>query len=229
MLKNNYLILSTNSYFKTKIYNKNFFFIEKKSSFNLRVLRKINPKIIFVPYWHWKIKKEILKKYLCIGFHTSPLPYGRGGSPIQNQILLNKRNSEICAIKYNNTIDGGEVYSRKKISLEGSANIIFEKIFFEIKGMIFKFIKKLPSPKKQKGKVVIFKRRKSAQSEIKDISKLRKLYNFIRMLDLDFNNFPKAYIINDYYKFIFSNVKFNKEYLDCNVKIIKKQKYLSLK
>lgn len=41
------------------------------------------------------------------------------------------------------------------------------------------------------------------------------------MLDLDFNNFPKAYIVKDNHKFIFSKVKFNKKYLDCSVKIFR--------
>ena len=37
--------------------------------------------------WYGQNYSKIIKKYNCICFHTAPLPYGRGGSPIQNMIL----------------------------------------------------------------------------------------------------------------------------------------------
>jgi len=223
----NFIIVCSQNFFVKKIKLKNFFFITNKNKLNLKYINKIKPKIIFFPYWHWKVPQEIFDNFLCIGFHTSPLPYGRGGSPIQNQILLSKKKSTICAIKYNKIIDGGNIYLKKKISLSGSANEIFERIFNQILIMINQLIKKLPNEKKQKGKVTKFKRRTPDQSEIKDIKNISKLFDFIRMLDLDFKNFPKSFIFHERYKIEFSKVKFlNKENLVCQA-LISKRKFFN--
>lgn len=219
MKNKKYIIACSQNFFKNNIKDKNFEFIYKKKQLNLVRIKKIKPKIIFFPYWHWKVNDEILNSCLCIGFHTSPLPYGRGGSPIQNQILRSKKNSVICAIKYNNTIDGGEIYMKSKISLTGSANQIFDRMFKKILAMILKLKKKLPKLKKQKGKVILFKRRKPYQSEIKNIRSIKKLYDFIRMLDLDFKDFPKSFINYENFKIKFSKAKVIRNKLVCEAEI----------
>ena len=218
------IVVSTNDYFKKKIRIKNvkFFFLKKQSELSLKNLKRLNPNIIFFPYWHWKVDSNILERFLCIGFHTAPLPYGRGGSPVQNQIIRGKKKSQICAIKYNNIIDGGEVYFRSNILLKGTANEIFQNIFDKITVMITKIIKRIPKSKKQKGKVTIFKRRKPFQSRIDFNTTLFKLYDFIRMLDLDFKDFPKAFLNEKKYKLTFSKptIKGKKEII-CKVSIKK--------
>ena len=84
--------------------NKNIFVLDKV---NLIKIKKINPKIIFFIHWSKFIKKPIFKKYLCIQFHSSKLPKGRGGSPIQNQILSNIKKTKITAFKVSSTLDSG--------------------------------------------------------------------------------------------------------------------------
>ncbi len=73
----------------------------------------------------------------------------------------------------------------------------------------------------QKGKVVFFNRRKENESYINFSSfKLNKIYNFIRMLDLDYKKFPKAFTRLGRYKLIFSKVKKNNNTsLECRLKI----------
>ena len=218
------IIVSSSDYFKKKIIIKNvkFLFFNKQSELSLKNLKRIKPNIIFFPYWHWKVDSKILDKFLCIGFHTAPLPYGRGGSPVQNQIIRGKKKSQICAIKYNNIIDGGDVFLRSNILLKGTANEIFKNIFDKIIVMITKIIKKTPRSKKQIGKVTVFKRRKPSQSQINFNTTLTKIYDFIRMLDLDFKNFPKAFLNEKKYKIIFSEpiIRGKKEII-CKVSIIK--------
>ena len=68
--------------------NKEIFLFNK---INYIKIKKIKPDVIFFIHWSKKIKKYIFDKYLCIQFHCSDLPKGRGGSPVQNQILLNKK------------------------------------------------------------------------------------------------------------------------------------------
>ncbi len=64
-----------------------------------------------------KIKNvsNIIKNYNCICFHTAPLPYGRGGSPIQNLIKRNYKKTPICALKMSNKIDAGPIFLKKNI------------------------------------------------------------------------------------------------------------------
>ena len=55
----------------------------------------------------------------------SDLPYGRGGSPLQNLIIREHRKTMISAIQCVKEIDAGPVYLKKPLSLEGSAEEIF--------------------------------------------------------------------------------------------------------
>ena len=90
------LICSKTNFFKKNIKKKNYFYISKKKKINLDYLKKLNPNIIFFPHWSYLIDDEIIDNFLCIGFHSSPLPYGRGGSPVQNMIIRNKKNGNLC-------------------------------------------------------------------------------------------------------------------------------------
>ena len=88
---NNYVIASSKGWFRNYPKSEEFkklyiHWINSKKDLNLSFLDKLKPKFIFLPHWSWIIEKEIFSKYECIAFHTSPLPYGKGGSPIQNLI-----------------------------------------------------------------------------------------------------------------------------------------------
>lgn len=201
--------------------NKNIFLIEKKNKLNTNYLRKINPSIIFFPHWHFRVSNQIIKKYECICFHTSPLPYGRGGSPIQNLILRNFSKAPVCAIKMTDDIDGGPIYLKKIISLEGNLKEIFTRISNEINIMIRTLKKKRIKPKKQSGKVFYFKRLKKNNSLLEDNKSIQKIYNKIRMLDSD--EYPNAFINLAKIKIVFTNAVLKKNSITCNAKIIKKR------
>ena len=199
-----YLVLSVSNYFKKKIKNKNFFFIKKKNQFNIKLVKKINPELIFVPHWNWKISDEICSLFKVIIFHSTPLPYGRGGTPIQNMIQRGFINTKICAIEANPVIDSGRIFLKRNLSLKGDVNSIYQRMYKVINDMIFFLKKKLPSPVPQTGKVVYFKRRKSEDSEISNIKSFKDIYNYIRMLDVNVKDFPKAYIETKYLKIYFT-------------------------
>jgi len=217
-----YCIVSVTDYFKNKIKEKNFIHITNKKDLNIKKINIINPRIIFVPHWHWKINEEIFDAYMTIIFHSTPLPFGRGGSPIQNMILRGFSKTKICAIEAKNDIDSGNIFLKKDLSLKGSANEIYNRMYSIILKMIKFLIRyKLPRAKAQRGKIVFFNRRKENDSYI-DFSSftLNKIYDYIRMLDLDYKKFPKAFTILDRYRFIFSKVKKkNNTSLECRLKI----------
>ena len=50
-----------------------------------------------------------------IVFHTAPLPYGRGGSPIQNLIVRGHISpAPVCALKMVSGLDEGPIYDKQK-------------------------------------------------------------------------------------------------------------------
>ena len=186
---------------KKKNKKKNIKLIKKKGQLKHTYLRKINPQIIFFPHWSYKVNKKIIKKYKCICFHTAPLPFGRGGSPIQNLILRNFKKAPVCALKMTNQIDAGPIYIKKTIDLSGNLNQIFNRMSFIIIEMIKILIKKNINPKKQVGRVYKFKRIRETQSEIKKEKNLNEIYNKIRMLDTE--EYPRSYIKKNNFKIFF--------------------------
>src|SRR2546427_4886313 len=64
-------------------------------------LKQIRPDFVFFPHWSWPIPEEIHSQFECVIFHMTDLPYGRGGSPLQNLIAdrkstrLNSSHSQI--------------------------------------------------------------------------------------------------------------------------------------
>ena len=121
----NYLICCSKKWFSKdfpykKIKNSSFYYISKKEDLNMAYLKKIKPLLIFFTHWHWLVPPNIVNNYKCILFHPSPLPYGRGGSPIQNMIFRGFKSTQLCAIKMSSELDAGPIYKTLDISLEGN-------------------------------------------------------------------------------------------------------------
>ena len=122
MMKNkNYNIIVTikpwNINFFSKNINRlngNWLLITKPSKLSINKLKKINIENIYFIHWSKIVPSSIYKKYNCISFHMTDLPFGRGGSPLQNLILRKKKFTKISAFKMNNKIDGGPIYLKKK-------------------------------------------------------------------------------------------------------------------
>ena len=105
----------------------NWYLIDNKADFNISYLNEIKPKLIFIPHWSYIISKKIFNEYECIVFHMTDLPFGRGGSPLQNLISRGYKTTKISAIKVESGIDTGDVYLKKMLNLDGSATDIFNK------------------------------------------------------------------------------------------------------
>ena len=109
--------------------------ITDKQQLNKDFLKKIKPKYIFFPHWSWNVPSDILNEYECICFHMTDLPYGRGGSPLQNLIVNNKKKTVITALRMEKQIDAGPVYLKKPLMLDGKAQDIYKnssKIIFNM-------------------------------------------------------------------------------------------------
>lgn len=223
----NCLICSTRNWYspkfiKEKLNTVNFKVINEKKHLNLKLLKILKPKYIFFTHWNWKVPKSIYEMYECIVFHTSPLPYGRGGSPIQNLIMLNKRSSPVCALKMIEEIDAGPIYDKETISLEGNIVEIFERVQIAVDNLMYRIMKKKNNPKPQNGIPKKFKRRDELDSEISHYEDIKSIYNKIRCVD-GFN-YPKAFINFGDNKLQFSNPFFYKKYIKSEVIISKKKR-----
>ena len=170
----------------------NFYYIGTPQELTLPRLLKLNPRYIFFPHWSHIIPSEIYNKFECVIFHMTDLPFGRGGSPLQNLIARGIRKTKISALKCNEEVDAGPIYLKRPLSLHGSAEAIYQRATKEIESMIVKILKTNPVPVPQKGKVTMFKRRKARQSNLAGIKTLDEAYDLIRMLDAD--GYPHAFL-----------------------------------
>lgn len=200
---------------------KNVSLITRKEDLTLKRLQKIKPRYVFFPHWSWIVPEEIWSRYECVTIHETDLPYGRGGSPIQNLIARGHTKTKITAIKIDAGIDTGDIYAKRNVSLVGSAHEIFERVSTIVFGDIIPYMMKHhPFPKVQRGKVVVFKRRRPEQSKITGKETQKELYNLIRMLDAE--SYPKAYIELGKYRFEITNVKKGGRAMSASVEIYEK-------
>lgn len=207
---------------KKKYYGEhNIFIIEKKEELYKERLDEIKPDYVFFPHWSWIIPKDIYDNYKCIVFHMTDLPFGRGGSPLQNLIERGIYNTKISAIRVNGGIDTGDIYLKKDLSLMGTADeILFRAAEIIFDNMIPKIIHDELVPYEQKGEVTEFKRRKPEQSELKEEFGVEKIYDYIRMLDGE--GYPKAYINFGEYKLEFSRASYKNGKIVADVEIKRK-------
>ena len=192
--------------------------ITDKDELSFDNVKKINPDYIFFPHWNHIVTEDILNLSKCICFHETDLPYGRGGSPIQNLIVRGHNSTFISAIKMVSKLDAGPVYYKRKLSLEGTAGQIYRRASSIIAGLIFDIITFNPVAKNQIGDPVIFKRRTPDQSEVtKSIKTKKDFYNHIRMLDAD--TYPRAFFNMFEFRFELSKPILKEDSLIAEVKI----------
>ncbi|MFC2132962.1 methionyl-tRNA formyltransferase, partial [Bacteroidota bacterium] len=179
------------------------------------------PEYIFFTHWSYIIPENIYNNYNCIVFHMTDLPYGRGGSPLQNLIERGHTHTKISALKVVKELDAGPIYLKRDLCLHGTAEEIFLRagnIFIE---MIEKIVRENPIPIIQQGEPVFFKRRKSEMSNMKELKNIMQVFDYIRMLDAV--NYPNAFIENDYFKFEFSRAALKSDNsIIADVRIFKK-------
>ena len=198
--------------------NKNWQLITDPKKLTFSYINSFKPKYIFFPHWSKKVNSKIINNFECICFHETDLPYGRGGSPIQNLILRNYKKTYITAFKMTNVLDAGPIYLKRSLKLDGNAQQIYERTSKKVFKMIKFITNKKMIPKVQKGKIVKFKRRKPKQSIIpKNIGSLKALYNFVRMLDAE--TYPKAVINYGKMKIEFKNAKMKHNFIDLKASI----------
>lgn len=174
---------------------------------------------IYLPHWSFILPKKIYASFECIVFHMTDLPYGRGGSPLQNLILRGHKTTKISALNVVRELDAGPVYLKKELDLSGSASEIFIRASHIIGDMILEIEKESLEPQAQIGEVVEFRRRKPSESEINFDASQEELYDFIRMLDAD--GYPHAYANLGRWRMEFSSAENDEASILVRVKLIR--------
>jgi methionyl-tRNA formyltransferase len=195
--------------------------IQSKSDFTLTTLRRIKPDFIFVVHWSYIIPDEIFNEFECIVFHMTDVPFGRGGSPLQNLISRQIYNTKLSALRVVKQLDAGPVYIKKNLNLNGSAEEIYLRANSVMVSMIINIILNKPEPIPQYGEPTVFKRRTPEMSEIRGLETIKNLFDHIRMLDAD--GYPKAYLNTEQFVFEFSRAGLKADdSIIADVKITKK-------
>lgn len=165
-------------------------------------LTAVNPGFVFLPHWSHRIDADVYEQFECVIFHMTDLPYGRGGSPLQNLIVRGIYETCITAIRCVKEMDAGPVYLKKALSLHGSAEEIFLRAADVMEEMIVEIVEKLPEPSPQKGVPTVFRRRQPEDGNLSAVQSLVQAFDMIRMLDAD--GYPNAFLNMGDFKIEFS-------------------------
>jgi methionyl-tRNA formyltransferase len=176
-----------------------------KEQFNCESIILFSPDLILFYGWSWTVPDELVQNYKCLMLHPSPLPFYRGGSPIQNQIINNETSSKVTIFIMNERLDSGPIVGQANLNLQNSIENIFKQITAQGIKLTLDILKYGLKPIKQdETKATYFKRRKPHESEI-TLEELKNkdgayLMNKIRMLD---DPYPNAFLqTSDGYKLV---------------------------
>jgi len=175
---------------------------------------------IFFLHWNWLVPAAIWNRYECVCFHMTDVPYGRGGSPLQNLIVRGHTDTVLTALRMVDEMDAGPVYRKQPLSLEGTAHEIYlraSEFSFEIADWM---VANEPLPVPQSGDPVLFKRRKPAQSKLPVTGSVKQIYDHVRMLDAP--TYPHAFLDHGEFRVEFSEARLDDEEVTATVRIYRR-------
>jgi len=205
----------------SKLLNQEFILINQKIELTLDRLKVIKPRYVFLPHWSYLVPENVYENCECIIFHMTDVPFGRGGSPLQNLISRGIYETKISALRCVKELDAGPVYLKRPLSLYGSAEEIYLRASEIIEDMICQIIKEQPVPVEQTGEITSFSRRKPEQSDIAELTNLKQVFDHIRMLDA--NGYPHAFLETKNFRFEFERASIKKGQVIAGVKITEKE------
>jgi len=185
-------------------------------------LNQINPRYVFVPHWSKWIPSDVFENFETIIFHMTEVPFGRGGSPLQNLIARGIYETKISALRCVREMDAGAVYTTRPLSLYGSAEEIYMRANDRIEEMILEIVTDEPDPERQVGEATIFFRRKPEDGDLGQLGTIRQVFDTIRMLDAP--GYPKAFIEVNALRIEFNRATLTSEGVIADARITVKEK-----
>lgn len=191
--------------------------LREKEEITFDNLRRLQPAYAFFPHWSWIVSQDVFETFECIIFHMTDVPFGRGGSPLQNLISRGIYETKLTALRCVKEVDAGPIYCKRPLSLHGNAEEIYMRASAEIEEMIITIINEQPIPQPQQGSPVHFARRKPHESSISTLTNLRGIYDFIRMLDAE--GYPPAFLENEHLRLEFRRAALRSDHITADVTI----------
>lgn len=195
--------------------------VRTPSELDFSILADFMPRLVFFPHWSWKIPAEIYEGFECVIFHMTDLPFGRGGSPLQNLILRGISETQLTALRCVEALDSGPIYIKRSLSLFGTAEEILLRASKLTEEMIESIMREQPIAQPQVGEPTIFHRRTPQDGDLAELSELEKVFDYIRMLDAD--GYPPAFLETEHFKLEFSRASFKLDSVIADVKISRKK------
>lgn len=93
--------------------NKDVIYIDNKECITYDYLHTLQPEWVFFPHWSYIIPAEVYVNMNCVIFHMTDLPFGRGGSPLQNLIARGIYETKLSALKCTAQLDAGDIYIKQ--------------------------------------------------------------------------------------------------------------------
>jgi methionyl-tRNA formyltransferase len=166
--------------------------IRQRSDLCPQTLDAFAPSHVFLPHWSWKIPEAVFSRHECIVFHMTDLPFGRGGSPLQNLVMRGIEQTKLSALRCSAELDAGPIYLKRDLSTLGTAEEVFQRAAVLMEEMITVIAGGSIQPTPQAGEVVAFARRTPEQGDLRHVASLANANDMIRMLDAD--GYPHAFI-----------------------------------
>ena len=166
--------------------------ITRRDQLSVQALEAFAPDLVFFPHWSWKISSDIHRRWPAIVFHMTDLPFGRGGSPLQNLVRRGIDHTQLSALRCEDGLDEGPIYLKRPLSLLGSAEEILLRAAALIAEMIVEIVREAPPPQPQRGEPVLFTRLRREDGDLARARSLTELFDMVRMLDGD--GYPPAFI-----------------------------------
>lgn len=155
-------------------------------------LAALAPDWVFFPHWSYIIPADVYEHFRCVIFHMSDLPYGRGGSPLQNLIVRGVYETQVTALRCVKALDAGPVYMKRPLSLWGTAEEIYLRSAEVTKEMMIALVRENPAPVPQMGEPTVFRRRRPEEGDLTVCHSLAEIFDYIRMLDAE--GYPRAFL-----------------------------------
>lgn len=196
-------------------------FIANKADLTSERLAVLDPRYVFFLHWSHIIPESIFASFECVIFHMTDVPFGRGGSPLQNLIARGIYSTKLTALRCVRGLDAGPVYLKRDLSLFGAAEEIYLRASELSLEMIAEILKSSPIPVDQQGSPVVFKRRTPDEGDLNALTGLRQVFDYIRMLDAE--GYPPAFLETAHFKIEFGRAALKQDCVLADVRITLKK------
>ncbi|MGE3274209.1 MAG: methionyl-tRNA formyltransferase [Vicinamibacterales bacterium] len=195
--------------------------ISDPAELTMERLAAIAPRYVFFPHWSTRVPSTIVGAYECVCFHETDVPYGRGGSPLQNLIARGHTETVVTALRMVEELDAGPVYGRRPLSLHGLAEEIYVRTAGIVFDMAIDIAAREPQAAPQVGEATVFKRRTPSESVVDPATPgLAPLFDHLRMLDAE--GYPPAFIDHGRFRLEFSRPALRTNRIEATVSIVER-------